>query len=174
MLSQNTIFDTLLLCDEQQDFGLDLEFKNNEKINFLWENDELETLLCKEKNTHLDYDENLMVLRQECVDWMIRVGTHYGFVALTIVLSVNYFDRFLMSSCFQKDKPWMCQLAAVSCLSLASKVEEIQAPLLLDLQVSGGTNLFFLDVFVKVVFMILGFFFVCRLKVQNLCLNQRL
>lgn len=142
MLSQNTIFDTLLLCDEQQDFGLDLEFKNNEKINFLWENDELEILLCKEKNTHLDYDENLMVLRQECVDWMIRVGTHYGFVALTIVLSVNYFDRFLMTSCFQKDKPWMCQLAAVSCLSLASKVEEIQAPLLLDLQIEGAKFVF--------------------------------
>ncbi|GJX45161.1 cyclin, C-terminal domain-containing protein [Tanacetum coccineum] len=143
MLSQDTIFDTLLLCDEQQEFGLDFEFiKNNENVNFLWENDELETLLCKEKNTHLDYDENLMVLRQECVDWMIRVGTHYGFVALTIVLSVNYFDRFLMSGCFQKDKPWMCQLVAVSCLSLASKVEEIQTPLLLDLQIEGAKFVF--------------------------------
>ncbi|CAI9770268.1 unnamed protein product [Fraxinus pennsylvanica] len=42
----------------------------------------------------------------------------------------------------QKDKPWMSQLAAVACLSLAAKVEETQVPLLLDLQVEESKYLF--------------------------------
>ena len=33
--------------------------------------------------------------------------------------------------------PWMSQLAAVTCLSLAAKDKEIQVPFLLDLQVCG-------------------------------------
>lgn len=55
---------------------------------------------------------------------------------MTAVLAANYYDRFVTSFCFQKDKPWMSQLAAVACLSIAAKVEETQVPLLLDLQVS--------------------------------------
>ncbi|PHT71053.1 Serine/threonine-protein kinase CTR1 [Capsicum annuum] len=43
--------------------------------------------------------------------------------------------RFISGFCFQKDKPWMRQLAAVVCLSIAAKMEETQVPLLLDLQV---------------------------------------
>jgi hypothetical protein len=36
----------------------------------------------------------------------------------------------------QMGKAWMIQLLSVSCLSLAVKMEEVEAPLLLDLQVS--------------------------------------
>ncbi|KAJ6340551.1 hypothetical protein OIU77_008337 [Salix suchowensis] len=39
-------------------------------------------------------------------------------------------------STFGKEKPWMTQLAAVSCLSLAAKVEETQVPLPLDFRVN--------------------------------------
>lgn len=104
------------------------------------EDDELVTLKSKEKEAHLVWDElnsdgSLTVARKEVVDWMIKVNAHYGFSALTCVLAVNYFDRFVSSSRFQKDKPWMSQLAAVACLSLAAKVEETQVPLLIDLQV---------------------------------------
>jgi len=35
----------------------------------------------------------------------------------------------------QQDKPWMTQLAAVACLSLAAKMDETEVPLLLDFQV---------------------------------------
>lgn len=158
---QNPIFaiDDALLCDEQEndfDFGYGfgssdqeneiLKEKDPSFIHFqqgiLWEEDELSALLSNEKNTHLICDESLMVLRKESVDWMIRVSTHYGFVALTTILAVNYFDRFLSSPSFQKDKPWMNQLVAVACLSVASKVEEIQAPLLLDLQMEGTKYVF--------------------------------
>ncbi|KAJ6344752.1 hypothetical protein OIU76_006302 [Salix suchowensis] len=42
----------------------------------------------------------------------------------------------------KKEKPWMTQLAAVSCLSLAAKVEETQVPLLLDFQVEDSKYVF--------------------------------
>ncbi|KAK6796773.1 hypothetical protein RDI58_004474 [Solanum bulbocastanum] len=41
-----------------------------------------------------------------------------------------------------KVKPWMSQLVVIACLSIAAKVEEIQVPLLLDLQVSNPNYLF--------------------------------
>ncbi|XAR74027.1 hypothetical protein NMG60_11008179 [Bertholletia excelsa] len=112
-----------------------------------WENDELVSLLSKEKESHLGLrglisDGSLMAARREVVDWMLRVISYYDFSALTALLAVNYFDRFMSSVRFQRDKPWMCQLSAVTCLSLASKVEETQVPLLLDLQV-GETKYVF-------------------------------
>lgn len=108
--------------------------------DLFWEDDELCSLISKEELTHHCYsglisDGFLMVARNKSVEWMLKVNAHYGFSALTAVLAVNYFDRYLSSSCFQRDKPWMSQLAAVACLSLAAKVEETHVPLLLDLQV---------------------------------------
>lgn len=112
------------------------------ECDMFWEDDQLVTLLTKEKESHLgfdclisDGDGFLVEVRKEALDWMLRVIAHYGFTAMTAVLAVNYFDRFVSGLCFQKDKPWMSQLAAVACLSIAAKVEETQVPLLLDLQV---------------------------------------
>lgn len=108
--------------------------------DLFWEDDELVSLLSKEGQTHfssnhLAADVALEQARHEAVTWISRVCAHYGFSALTTVLAVNYFDRFITSLRFQKDKPWMTQLTAVASLSLAAKVEETQVPLLLDLQV---------------------------------------
>ncbi|XWS45219.1 hypothetical protein CRYUN_Cryun15aG0117400 [Craigia yunnanensis] len=108
---------------------------------------ELRSLMSKEQDTHLCYidvnsDESLVLARKEALEWIFNVKAHYGFNALTIVLAVNYFDRFISSLKFQKDKPWMGQLAAVTCLSLAAKVEETQVPLLLDLQVEESKYVF--------------------------------
>ncbi|KAF2320847.1 hypothetical protein GH714_031258 [Hevea brasiliensis] len=64
------------------------------------------------------------IARQEAVEWMLKVNAHYGFSALTAILAVNYLDRFISSSYYQRDKPWMIQLVAVTCLSLAAKVED--------------------------------------------------
>ncbi|KAK9135870.1 hypothetical protein Syun_015200 [Stephania yunnanensis] len=80
--------------------------------------------------------------RREAVEWMMRVNGHYGFSAVTAVLGVNYLDRFLSSFNLQRDKPWMSQLVAVACLSLAAKVEETHVPLLLDLQVGESKYVF--------------------------------
>ncbi|KAK4347887.1 hypothetical protein RND71_034226 [Anisodus tanguticus] len=151
-----------LLCEENQSEDENLGhseqrvIKNVKKTSPLlecdlfWEDYEVETLLSKEKQNFLDFnslitDGVLMGLRKESLEWMLSVVDHYGFTALTVVLAVNYFDRFVISGvCFQKDnnKPWMSQLVAVACISIAAKVEEIQVPLLLDLQVANAKYVF--------------------------------
>lgn len=113
-------------------------------LELLWEDDELTSLFSKEhemrRTTTLEFDEDG---RPQAVAWMSKVAAHYGFSTLTTLLAINYLDRFLCSSSFhfQRDKPsWMIQLIAVTCLSLAAKVDEIQVPLLLDLQLQVLIN----------------------------------
>lgn len=107
--------------------------------DMFWDDEELTSLLAKEQHnplgTCLESNTVLEGARREAVEWMMKVNAHYSFSALTAVLAVNYLDRFLFSFRFESGKPWMTQLAAVACLSLAAKVEETQVPLLLDLQV---------------------------------------
>ncbi|KAG4162316.1 hypothetical protein ERO13_D01G109100v2 [Gossypium hirsutum] len=114
--------------------------------DLLWEDDELSSLLSKEEQSQmyncLQTNGKLAVARFNAVDWMLKVTAHHSFSALTAVLAVNYLDRFLFSLPFQTDKPWMTQLGAVACLSLAAKVEETQVPLLLDLQVEESKYYF--------------------------------
>ncbi|XVE49238.1 hypothetical protein DITRI_Ditri01bG0066600 [Diplodiscus trichospermus] len=118
--------------------------------DLFWEDEELLSLFSKEKHQHaahlnrnnVETDESLAVARREAVEWMLKVNAHYGFTILTVVLSINYLDRFLSSFQFQSDKPWMIHLVAVTCLSLAAKVEETQVPLLLDLQVEETKYVF--------------------------------
>ncbi|KAK6128700.1 hypothetical protein DH2020_037550 [Rehmannia glutinosa] len=168
-LLQNPIFDALY-CDEERfdedlgcGFGLKepaIEDFNNEipekPFGFLfdhdlfWEDEEILTLLSKEKTQKsglscdgiINSDGSLKMVRNEAVKWMFKVIGHFGFTALTAVLAVNYYDRFITSLCFQRDKPWMSQLVAVACLSIAAKVEETQVPLLLDLQVEESKYVF--------------------------------
>uniref|UniRef100_A0A5B7AEE7 Putative cyclin D3-1 n=1 Tax=Davidia involucrata TaxID=16924 RepID=A0A5B7AEE7_DAVIN len=114
--------------------------------DLFWEDEELSSLFSKEEQNHLynnlQTDPSLAEARREAVEWMLKVNAHYSFSALTAVLAINYLDRFLFSFHFQREKPWMIQLAAVACLSLAAKVEETQVPLLLDLQVEETRYVF--------------------------------
>ncbi|XP_009769846.1 cyclin-D3-2-like [Nicotiana sylvestris] len=115
--------------------------------DLFWEDEELLSLFSKEKETHCWFnsfqdDSLLCSARVDSVEWILKVNGYYGFSALTAVLAINYFDRFLTSLHYQKDKPWMIQLAAVTCLSLAAKVEETQVPLLLDFQVEDAKYVF--------------------------------
>ncbi|KAE8667445.1 Cyclin-D3-1 [Hibiscus syriacus] len=108
--------------------------------DLFWEDEELLLLFAKETEQQppcfdVGTDEYLAMARREALEWIIKVNARYGFTTRTAVLSINYLDRFLCSFEFQRDKPWMIQLVAVTCLSLAAKVEETQVPLLLDLQV---------------------------------------
>ncbi|KAE9447081.1 hypothetical protein C3L33_21018, partial [Rhododendron williamsianum] len=73
--------------------------------------------------------------RQDSVNWILKVHSHYQFGLVTAFLSVNYFDRFLSSNSLPKANGWPFQLLAVACLSLAAKMEERYVPLLLDLQI---------------------------------------
>lgn len=151
-----------LFCDEEEieelsdkDYNFAINTINGETPSsfplvslhqdLFWEDEELVSLLSKEKETchFLDYSERghhlLCLGRGEAVEWMLKVKEHYTFSTLTAVLAINYFDRFVSVVQFQEDEPWMIQLVAVTCLSLAAKVEETQVPLLLDLQVSTFT-----------------------------------
>ncbi|KAL0350718.1 UNVERIFIED_CONTAM: Cyclin-D3-3 [Sesamum radiatum] len=165
-LLHNPIFDALYCEEERFDEcaggGLGLKEPEIEDFNeiqqkpfaflfehdLFWEDDELATLLSKEKKQArltddvIISDGSLKMVRNEAIRWMLKVIGYYGFNAMTALLAVNYYDRFVTSRCFQKDKPWMSQLAAVACLSIAAKVEETQVPLLLDLQVEESKYLF--------------------------------
>ncbi|PRQ27767.1 putative cyclin D [Rosa chinensis] len=114
--------------------------------DLFWDDEELTSLLSKEKLNQdrkiLNPNSSLAGARKEAVDWMLRVNAHYSFSALTAVLAVDYLDRFFFSFQFQTEKPWMTQLAAVACISLAAKVEETQVPLLLDFQVEDSKYVF--------------------------------
>ncbi|PIN13510.1 G1/S-specific cyclin D [Handroanthus impetiginosus] len=114
--------------------------------DLLWDDEELRSLLCKEQENELcnglEENPSLAKARGEAVEWMLKVIGYYSFSALTAVLAVNYLDRFLYSFKSYRDKPYMSQLAAVACLSLAAKVEETEVPLLLDLQVEESKYVF--------------------------------
>ncbi|OMO74023.1 hypothetical protein CCACVL1_17005 [Corchorus capsularis] len=120
--------------------------------DLFWEDEELLSLFSKEQQQQAEVvhhnngdeitDESFVLARREAIEWMLKVNARYGFTALTAVLSINYLDRFLTSFHFQSDKPWMIHLVAVTCLSLAAKVEETQVPLLLDLQVEETKYVF--------------------------------
>lgn len=81
-------------------------------------------------------------VRREAIDWIAKVHSLYGFGPLTICLSINYLDRFLSVYELPKGKAWMMQLISVACLSLATKMEETEVPLLLDLQAGDAKFMF--------------------------------
>lgn len=130
-------------------FLLDSLYCKDESFqDLIWEKEELDSLLSKEEENHMcDVVINnpfLSVFRKEAIEWILEAVDFHNFSAQTAILAVNYLDRFLFSLKSQSEKPWMNQLAAVTCLSLAAKIEETQVPLLLDLQVCSKQNGFFL------------------------------
>lgn len=107
------------------------------------ENEELRALLYKEERKEpYQHTPSLAKARREVVQWMLKVIAYYSFSPLTALLAVTYLDRFLHRFQPHSDKPWMVQLSAVACLSLAAKVDETDVPLLLDLQVEEPSYVF--------------------------------
>ncbi|KAF2294362.1 hypothetical protein GH714_009682 [Hevea brasiliensis] len=72
--------------------------------------------------------------RQDSINWILKVHAYYQFRPITVLLSVNYFDRFLSSHSLPANG-WPFQLLSVACLSLAAKMEEVHVPPLLDLEI---------------------------------------
>ncbi|XP_010547997.1 PREDICTED: cyclin-D3-1-like [Tarenaya hassleriana] len=135
-LSENTSFSSSSSPSPSPFFVLDQDL--------FWEDEELISLFAKEQEHELSSldDAYLSSDRKEAVDWILRVSSQYGFSTLTAVLAMKYLDRFICSYSLQRDKPWMLQLVAVTCLSLAAKVEETRVPLLIDLQVEETKYVF--------------------------------
>ncbi|KAK9286613.1 hypothetical protein L1049_015013 [Liquidambar formosana] len=84
---------------------------------------------CRDCSVHL-------TARQDSINWILKVNACHQFRPVTAMLSINYFDRFLSSQSLPQENGWPFQLLSVACLSLAAKMEEPQAPPLVDLQVS--------------------------------------
>ncbi|KAG0476297.1 hypothetical protein HPP92_012712 [Vanilla planifolia] len=113
--------------------------------------DECLNLLLTREAEHLpreDYAKRLMCgqlewsIRRDAIDWILKVHAYYKFGPSSAFLSINYLDRFL--SCYElpQGKAWMTQLLSVACLSLASKMEETEVPLLIDLQAGEAKFVF--------------------------------
>lgn len=140
----NLVLDSLYWSEENQDELEISELEQSDIMNehdLVWDDEELSSLLAKQQKNPLSAsilqaESNPMALaRKHGVQWMLQASAHHCFSVVTSVLAVNYLDRFLASFHFQKGKPWMTHLAAITCLSLAAKVEETRMPLLLHLQV---------------------------------------
>lgn len=148
-----------LPCQENEETGNEIEGEEEiantgiYPLLFLKEDDngddDLHSLYSKEEESHpklpilcLLKDPCLSSARRESAEWILRVVAHFSFSSFTALLSINYLDRFLASVHFQRHKPWVVELTAVACLSLAAKVQEIHVPLLLDLQVEEMRNVF--------------------------------
>ncbi|KAK8482882.1 hypothetical protein V6N13_112157 [Hibiscus sabdariffa] len=86
-------------------------------------------------------DLNLSV-RREALDWILEASAYYRFGPLTLCLSINYLDRFLSVYDLPRGKTWAVQLLAVTCLSIAAKMEETKVPLSVDLQVGDPKFVF--------------------------------
>ncbi|CAN4115134.1 unnamed protein product [Withania somnifera] len=137
-----------LYCKDETFEVLEVKPKSISLLNqdFLWDEEELSSMLSKEQE-NLMYNvvisnPFLSLSRKEAVEWILEAVGYHKFCAQTAVLAVNYLDGFLFSFQLQSEEPWMNHLAAVTCLSLAAKVEETQVPLLLDLQVEESRYLF--------------------------------
>ena len=65
-------------------------------------------------------------MRAILVDWLVEVAEEYSLVSETLFLTVNYIDRFLSSDV--AIDPSKLQLVGVSCMLIASKLEEIYPP----------------------------------------------
>ncbi|KAM3199908.1 cyclin-D3-3 [Capsicum annuum] len=146
------LLDSLYCKDETIEV---LEVKKHNSISLLKNQDliceeeqvELTSLLSKEQENHMYNvvinNPCLSLCRKEGVELILEGVGYHGFCVQTAVVAVNYLDRFLVRFELQSEKqPWMIHLVAVTCLSLAAKVEETQVPLLLDLQVEESKYLF--------------------------------
>ncbi|XP_009614641.1 cyclin-D4-1 isoform X1 [Nicotiana tabacum] len=110
-----------------------LSFMVQREMEFLPKDDYLERL----RSGDLD-----LSVRKEALDWIWKAHMHYGFGELSFCLSINYLDRFLSLYELPRSKTWTVQLLAVACLSLAAKMEEINVPLTVDLQVGDPKFVF--------------------------------
>ncbi|KAL9233909.1 hypothetical protein vseg_008843 [Gypsophila vaccaria] len=64
-------------------------------------------------------------MRGILVDWIIEVSEEYKLVPDTLYLTVNLIDRYLSGNYMEKQK---LQLLGVTCMLIASKYEEMNAP----------------------------------------------
>ncbi|XP_057782970.1 cyclin-D3-1-like isoform X2 [Salvia miltiorrhiza] len=137
-------------CEEEESKSEITLNDNNHSLVFEYDDEEIESLLRKERETSLEstrfsISSFFCAARKQAVEFVLTISSRHGFSASAAVLAVNFVDRFLLDYLsLEKDekRPWLMQLVAVACLSLAAKMEETHVPLLVDLQVEDAKYLF--------------------------------
>ncbi|KAI5065473.1 hypothetical protein GOP47_0020168 [Adiantum capillus-veneris] len=92
--------------------------------------------------TGLQSNQMLCEARRNAARWMIKAHVSHKFSPVTVAMAINYLDRYLQKSFTLPWKSWMMELLSVACLSVAAKMEEVDVPALLDLQIDGLEHLF--------------------------------
>ncbi|GAA0167223.1 kinase activator [Lithospermum erythrorhizon] len=160
--NQNMCFDDLNgFVDPTETNGINCE--NDDKVSNFMHNksdplmdlaslseDEFEMMIVREMDNlpKNDYLERLkkgeldVSVRKECVEWIWKAHMHYGFTEQCFALAVNYYDRFMSDYELPRGAAWANQLLAVACLSLAAKMEEVEVPRTVDLQVGEPKAIF--------------------------------
>ncbi|KAF3332143.1 cyclin-D2-1-like isoform X1 [Carex littledalei] len=142
-----------LLCSEdaeslESDSGLNRCFTN---VSFSEDDKEVLARLIETESNHStrsDYVSRLrshsfdLFSRADSVSWVLKARARHLFLPVTAYLAVNYMDRFFSLHRLLEEKDWGMQLLAVTCLSLAMKMEETFIPSLLDLQADSGEFVF--------------------------------
>ncbi|KAH7851219.1 hypothetical protein Vadar_008739 [Vaccinium darrowii] len=128
---------------DNQNLGVTDDDKSESLVDLPMLSEEVFSVMVESEKEYLPKEDYLKRLRngglgavrKEAIDWIWKDYAHFGFEPLSFCLSVNYLDRFLsLSEVPDSDEPWMGQLLAVTCLSLATKMEEPTVPLGVDLQ----------------------------------------
>ncbi|KAK1392000.1 Cyclin N-terminal domain-containing protein [Heracleum sosnowskyi] len=134
-------FDNLVGFGSEPLIGL-VPLQSDEVVSFLFDKEKefLPASDYLERLTNEDLD--LCDVRTEAVDWIYKAHAHFSFGAPTACLAINYLDRFLSVYEFPGDKYWSVQLAAVACLSIAAKVEDIFVPPIVNMQVANPSMIF--------------------------------
>jgi cyclin B len=97
----------------------------------------MKNCLKEEKNTmpkadYMDTTQKGTVhpkMRSILIDWLVDVHLKFKLVPETLYLTVNLIDRYLSLETVSKEK---LQLVGVTCMLIASKYEEIYAPIVND------------------------------------------
>ncbi|XP_072997923.1 putative cyclin-D7-1 [Typha latifolia] len=98
--------------------------------------------MCREKNyaprsgylKQLQCSSNLSSARFRAMQYIIQVCNKLGLATGTACNAANYVDRFLSMNSYMKWEGWMVELLSIACLSIASKLDEVNIPSLQDLQ----------------------------------------
>ncbi|KAK4726263.1 hypothetical protein R3W88_031180 [Solanum pinnatisectum] len=118
------------------------DHQNNQQT-MPFQSDDCVTLMIKKECEYMCCDDYLEKLkngefdlgeREQILDWICQVHSHFKFGPLCLYLSVNYLDRFLSVFELPEERAWTMQLLAIACVSIAAKLEEVEVPLSEDLQ----------------------------------------
>ncbi|KAJ6954860.1 cyclin-D5-2-like [Populus alba x Populus x berolinensis] len=132
-----------LLCQEDFRAGLSVADEDDTYIDLSrtyvgdpdTEEEEYLALLANQE-PHRGFDANDTLVtdswfrnaRLEAITWILRTRKTFGFHFHTAYLSMIYFDRFISSRSIDRRYSWVVKLISVACISLASKMEEVQVP----------------------------------------------